>query len=246
MKPSFEILFAALLSLLSACAGRTGELPISVYEREALSFRTYEGSPFYSRGDPNAHFAPRLLPNELQFDRVTEGMEIPLNSVIAMPDYPKGGLLTLEFRRVDLQDAFVRGLFFADDESVAKDHPFAKPGIEAVLTNKKLILKLHSSVVLHLRNGMKNFPGYETFVNENAVGRATEVQGEVLYSSDHEYIKIKLGDFYVSTFPSLDINLIEPDKIKRHADGSYTFVNPVEGYKGPLPVRYPPKVISGP
>jgi hypothetical protein len=163
-----------------------------------------------------------------------------------MPDLPDRGLLTIEFRRAHLQEPFVRGFFLGEDKSVRKNHPFASPGIEAILTDKRLILNIHSGVVLHLRNGMSQFQGYETFVDENVKGRVTEVEGNVFSSSDSEYINIKLGDYYVSTFPSLDINLMRPGSVKQQPDGSYIITDPLKGYEGKLPVRYPPKVIEGP
>ena len=230
--------------MLSACAGGVEESGFSVFERKALSFRTYKGNPIYKANDPNAKLYPHLLPSELQFDKMIKGLTISLNSVIVMPDIQDKGLLTIEFDRAHLQEAFIRGLFYGEDDRVVNWHPFAREGIEAILTDERFILNIHPGIALHLRNDMESFPNYQTFINENAVGKVTKVGGNVFSSSDREYIKIKLSNLYVFVSNSMNITSLDPDYVERRPDGSYVITAPLDAYE--MPVRYPPRIIEGP
>ncbi len=230
--------------MLSACAGGAEESGFSVFERKALSFQTYQGLPVYEGDDPNAKFDGRLLPNELLFDKVIRGQEILLNSLIVMPYFQEEGLLSIEFQRSDLQSIFIGDLFYGENDQVVNRHPFAQAGIEPILTDERFILNIYAGAILHLRNSIESSPDYQTFINENVIGKVTKIEGNVYYSSDHEYIKIKLHGYYTSVSTYLEIDSIDPDYVERRPDGSYVITAPLDAYE--FPVRYPPRIIEGP
>lgn len=198
--------------------------------------------PVFESNDPNIHFLP-LSPNELKFHKVRQGQSLVLNSVIVMPALGEEGSLTIEFQRSDVEEGFIRGLFFGEDTNIENVHPFAGNGIEALLTNQRLILRVHSGVVLHLRNDMKYFPNFKTFIDENVVGQVTGVAGDVSYSSDRESIRKKLFDVFVQyRGPASD--RVPGTTVRRLPDGSYegTFPSDVPV----IPSRYPPRVLDSP
>ena len=244
MKPLFVICFFLLFAMLSACAGGSEESGFSVFERKALLFPTYKGNPIYKANDPNAKLHYRLLPNELQFEKVMEGKEISLNSLIVMPDIQDGGFLTIEFNRADLKEFFIREFFYGEDDKVANGHPFVREGVEPTLTDQRFILNIHPGIAFHLRNGMESNLYYQTFTDENVIGKITKVEGNVYYSSDHEYIKIVFSDLYVFVSNSMDITSIDPTYVKQRPDGSYVITAPLDAYE--MPVRYPPRILEGP
>lgn len=244
----FAMTCLLLFSAQTACAGQEAGSTSSIYTRGELSFEVHKGVPVYRGGDPNVRFYPVLLPNELAFDRVVEGQDLALNSVVVMPRLTDGGSLTIEFRRSDLQEAFVRRFFFDSDPKILKRHPFAREGIEAILTDERLILNLYPGVSLHLRNDMEYAADFETFINSHVTGKVSSVEGEVFYSDDHEYIIIKLKGFYttatlgaVTSAPGSDPGRLA---IRQNPDGGYEAVVPPGGYKGPA--RYPPRIMSDP
>ena len=219
------IFFLLLFSTLVACSGEAEDSPFSVYERKKLSFRVYKGIPVYEGEDPNSVFYPTLLPNELRFGRVAEGQEIRLNSVIVIRGLQNNGRLTIEFRRSDLQKDFIRDFFFGEDADVVSNHPFTSAGIEPILTDERLILNIYPGVALHFRNDMESARHYKTFVSDDVKGKVKSVTGKVYFSSDHEYIKIKLNNFYYQRMISQGADQKEKSESPRH---------------------YPPKVIEEP
>lgn len=191
----------------------------------------------YYDDDPNGYFgAP---PNELQFAKVVVGKEIVLNSAIFVPLKPAEGGLTIEFRRSDLEEAFIQDLFFGQGNDVTHLHPFARLGMEATLTDERLILSIHPGVILHLRNDIKGFPRYKTFFNEDIVGRVTDVRGDVYYSADQGKIKKGLGSVYISF-----VGPTPGAKLVRLPDGSIAIIPPPGVQYGPA--KYPPRVVKGP
>ena len=236
--------------LLTACVGRAEERPFSVYERKALAFRVHNGLPLYENNDPNARFFPLLLPGELQFNRLTAGQEIPLNSVIVMPNVGEKGMLTVEFRRRDLTEAFIRGLFLDQDSDVVKRHPFAHDGIEPILTSDKMILNLYPGAALHIRNDIEYDPNYMTFNKENITGRVIKVSGDVFCSSDRQFVRMKMRDFYasattVAVFPSSDTSSTSfSARLRKKPDGSYEVIDPPGTRAIQGPKRFRPKVIE--
>ncbi len=232
------------ISALSACASEAGDSQFTVVTRKELTFRVYQGLPIYEGNDPNVALLHILLPGELEFDRASVGQEIPLNTAIVMPTIgdDEEALLTIEFRRSDFQEAFIRGLFFGEDSNLVS-HPLANLGIETILTNERVILTTHPGVRLHLRNGTEALPNYKTFASDDIVGRITAVSGEVFVSSDPLWTKIRLYHFYVLVWS--EVRGDHPDaRFEKQSDGSIVITVPADTLRSPE--RYPPRVIPGP
>lgn len=230
---------------LSACASEAGDSQFTVVTRKELTFRVYQGLPIYEGNDPNAAFLHILLPGELEFDRASVGQEIPLNTAIVMPviDDDEEALLTIEFRRSDFQEAFIRGFFFGEDPDLVESHPLAYWEIEPILTDERVILTIHPGAHLHLRNGTESLPNYKTFANDDIVGRITAVSGEVFVSSDPLWTKIRLYDFYVSV--ASEVRRDNPyARFEEQSDGSTVITVPADALR--FPERYPSRVIPGP
>ncbi len=231
------------LPVISACAPVPTDSLSTVLTQKELTFRTRQGLPVYEGDDPNAAFKYRLLPGELEFESPRVGQEIPLNTAIIMPPIGDGdeALLTIEFRRSDFREPLIRGFFFAEDADLVKRHALGREGMETVLTDERVIITIHAGVRLHLKSEAITFPVYKTFKNEDAAGRITAVQGKVLVSSDPQWIKIKLNDFYYGI-------VLTPDKsrqtFEKQPDGSTLITTPRDAHQSPL--RYPPRVIPGP
>ena len=198
--------------------------------------------PFYISNDKdypnsvNILFKSYLEGETLKFNLVKTGIEIPLNSLIVMPALGKKGFLSIEFKRVEVNEKFIRDLFYGEDKNVTEIHPFSYNGIESILTKDKLILNIRSGVGLHLRNDMNFFPDYKTFKNNNVVGKITRVEGKVFYSSDSELIREKLNDISVW----ISLNSTPGAKTYKLPDGSHMGIIPFDGEKD-LP-KYKPRV----
>ena len=188
----------------------------------------------------NLFFDSCLQGKTLKFYSVKTGMDIPLNSIIVMPSFGKKGFLSIEFKRVEVNEKFIRDLFYGEDKNVTKIHPFAYNGIEPILTKDKLILNIYSGVGLHLRNDMNFSPNYKTFKSDNVVGKVIQVKGKVFCSSDRQLLKERLNDVFV--WIRLSSVSTPGSKTYKLPDGSYTGTIPFDDEKD-LP-RYKPKIIE--
>lgn len=187
-------------------------------------------------------FPEELFDVPLKFHPLNVNINIPLHSVIIMPSLREEGFLSIEFPRAELEEKFIRDLFYKGDRNVVKIHPFAHGGIEAILTRDKLVLNIHSGVILHLRNDMNFFPNYKTFKSEKVNGRVTEAKGKVLCSFDHLLIKERLNNVFVwGIGPSAST---KPEtRVYKQPDGSYMIIMPFDE-KTDFPPEYPPKIIE--
>lgn len=234
----------ALLPLLAACTAEPEEPGFALAERKPLSFQTYQGRAIYDGDDPNSRFSRHLLPGELAFEPAREGQLVPLNTVIVMPslEQDEEALLRIEFDRSDLGQDFIRGFFYGDGPDFLRSHPFGELGIEPVLTDSRLILLLHAGVLLHLRDGLEDWPIFRTFASKQALGRIAAVSGEVYLSSEPDWARIKLGHFYASALASLSADHPATSTIELE-DGSLMVSAPPEAYR--YPRRYVPRVMEG-
>jgi hypothetical protein len=267
MKPNSAIAPLLLIPILLISSAQGEEPATSVYTRPALSFEVRDGQPRYEIDDPNAVFRPILLPGELKFDRLTEGQEIPLGTVIVVPSLDEEGFLTLEFRRSDMKKSFIQTVFFDDDSlsphsmennsyrtdifgnriSLSGLHPFTERGIDHELTDERFILNIHTRVSFHLRDFAESYlefirPEYMNFVGDYVTAKVTEVIGDVQYSVDPMFVELKLSNFYASVYEIVDRSTwIET--VRQRPDGTYEIV--LEG-QDVFRERYPPKVTEGP
>lgn len=197
--------------------------------------------------DPNAAFImqePGILgPHELDFRKATIGQEIVLNSAIVTPPPGKDGRLVMEFQRSDLEERFIEAFFFDPDSAERKRHPFAAQGVEAVLTEDRLLLTVHAGANMHFRNDMESFPDYRTFVRENIAGRVIAVEGDIQYSDDTDVIREKLKNIYTFTnYTDDNFANIEGIEYRQRPDGSVILLVPPDT-KLP-PKKYPPRVVN--
>jgi hypothetical protein len=173
------------------------------------------------------------------------GTLIPLHSVIEMPSISEVAFVSIEFPRSELEDQFVKDMFYRTDyDVVGGAHPFSSNGIEPVLTKDKLILNIHSGVILHLRNDMILSPNYKTFKNDKIKGVVTEVRGNVLWSCEHCLIRKRLENVFVM-FKDANTGLLNPKpgtKIIKNPDGSTTIITPYTGIQ--VPPRYLPRIME--
>jgi len=174
------------------------------------------------------------------------GTQIPLHSLIEMPSLNEDAFLSIEFPRSALEDQFVKDMFYRLDYDIIGAHPFSSNGIEPVLTRDKLILNIHSGVILHLRNDMILSPTYKTFRNEKIKGVVEEVRGNVLWSCEHSLIKEKLENMFVM-FQHAHIDLLNPKpgtKIIKNPDGSTSIIAPGGLKDMGIPPKYFPRIIE--
>jgi hypothetical protein len=87
-------------------------------------------------------------------------------------------------------------------------------------------------------------PNYRTFSSDNVAGKVTKVDGNVFYSPDHEYIRIKLKHFYTSTIVVDSGTDGSGIGVLQRPDGGYEPIVPPGARKGPD--RYVPRVLEGP
>ena len=226
-------LFIIFLILFTATLANTGDI------KNIPSYKYYdEEDPNFANAD--MLFASRLQGKTLKFYFLKTGMDIPLNSIIEMPSFGEKGFLSIEFKRVEVNEKFIRDLFYGEDKNVTKIHPFSYNGIEPILTKDKLILNIYSGVGLHLRNDMNFFPNYKTFKSDNVVGKVKQAKGKIVCSSDRQLIRERLNDVFV--WISLSSEATPGAKTYKLPDGSYTGTIPFDDEKD-LP-RYKPKIIE--
>ena len=223
------LLFAIVLILLTSISAKT-KTPESIYPHK-----------IYKNDDPNVTFESHLQGKTLKFINLKTGMNISLNSIIVMTSISDESFLSIEFPRTMLTNKFIEDLFYHKDQNIMTLHPFAKNGIEAILIKDKLVLNIHSGVVLHLRNDIKYFPNYKTFKSGNVTGKVTKIKGKVFSSFDHLLIKEKLKDIFIQwKGPRFST---KPDtKEYRLNDGSYRILMPKD--KSDIPPKYPPKKLE--
>ncbi len=243
MKHVSTIICVLLPSTLLACGAQDKDDVFSTYKAPELVFQVHDGKPVYDPDDPNFQLSHRLLPNELEFARAEGVQEVSLHSVILMPSAFEDALLTLEFRRSDLEEAFVQGLFFKKDPKILNAHPFAQRGIEAILTDERLVLNIHSGVTFHLRNDMENAPTYETFSNPEVIAKVTQATGEIFISLDPIMTRFRLRDIYVVADTSVDMEA-PGVVVEETSEGHSVITLSPEALK--IPELYPPRVIEGP
>jgi hypothetical protein len=193
-----------------------------------------------SLGDPNIPLFSYLDGVKLSFERLEVGAELPMNTLIVLPAAVGGrdGEVTLSFDRSTLSDAFVRDFFFNGNKLVRDQHSFSHMQMEAILTNKKLILRIHDGIILHVRSDTQFPGGYTTFKDDGAKAKVVDVKGHVLYSIDREIIKSRLGGLFVLWTVMGGIRL--EDKTLELPDGRILGWTPLR--KNEFPKKYEPRV----
>lgn len=202
---------------------------------------------------------PSWLQGEgLTFAPATEGRAVPLNTMVVMPSpsVDDEAMLIIEFSRHDLNEAFVQAYFFDRQALIPMDHPYTRMGVEYILTDERLLLKIHPDMVFHLRDdssGMthdvRDVPDYrrqmftspdigDMFKRDDVAGRVILVSGNVYMSDDPDRVRALFGHVYQSvraTAPG------KPIMLRCGLSESVTATTPVQL----LPQGFPPRVVSG-
>lgn len=218
MSPPILQPFVFIVALLSTCIAIAEDSPPISAEDEATTFFDSDDClpGRHTAGDSKETIPSWLRPGELAFVRAEEGQAVPLNSIIVVPlrSDDVEALLIIEFSRGDLNEAFVQAFFFDRQALIPTIHPYAQIGVEYLLTEERLILKIHPDVVFHLRDDavrlgfrMPDEPEYRSrmftnrdvkdiFRSDDAIGKVILVSGEVHVSTDTEFAKSNLEDVY--------------------------------------------------
>lgn len=194
----------------------------------------------------------------LRFEPVEAGQTLPLNTLIVMPSpaIDDEALLIVEFSREDLNDSFVEAYFFDRQALIPVDHPHARMGVEYILTDERLILKIHPDMVFHLRDDSTGVrpefferPEYQQrmfsslalqdiFRRDDVVGKVIFVSGDVHGSADPRRVRSDFHDFHAGTRDSAPGTLLSivcrstPASDRRDALRLF-------------PQNYPPRVVAG-
>lgn len=165
--------------------------------------------------------APYLSGEHLQYEPLRVGMELPMNTLIIMPAAIGGfnGFVQIQFERSDLSERFVQDFFYGNNDTVRKNHPFAYQQVEPILEEDRFIMNLHDGLILHLRDDWSIPEGYSTFEHSGVIGKVTKVRGDPLCSLDHEIIRDKLRDFFVSWKIALHAGRPGVGDAKQRSDG---------------------------
>jgi hypothetical protein len=195
----------------------------------------------------NSVFANRLKGRMLKEERLTEGMTVPLHSVILAPAYQRSegsdtseAIATIYFNRNDLTREFLQKFFDPDDAVIRVMHLFASRGVETVLTKDKLLVTLHPGIALHLRNDVQFYPDFRTFREVTTTGTVTYVKGEFLVSRDQGVIMQNLADVWTLIIGPRYPCILGKNCFKAK-DGSYYGTVDLN-QKTALPPYFPPRV----
>lgn len=246
-----------LFVMVSACLARAEEPPILPDGDGPPYILSYQCDPWYE-GDPEVAIPTWLRPDELPFVAAEDGQELPLNTIIAMPasSANEDALLIIEFAREDLNQAFVQAHFFDRQALIPVVHPYAQVGIEYLLTEERLILKIHPDIVFHLRDDAAGLylgqpgtaeyqrrmftSGYvrDIFRSDDVVGRVILVSGKVYVSDNPEFVRSELPDVYTE-FRGRSFGVVE------HNCTQVPSTKPSAPPRPWFPQSYPPRVLPG-
>lgn len=100
---------------------------------------------------------------KLKLSAGRDGQAIPLGVVVITPIPSEEGYIDLEFPRAAFSKAFLDEFFYKKNQFLLKRHPFSQRGVEAILTDRTLLVRLHFGVILHVRDDIPGDPTYQTF-----------------------------------------------------------------------------------
>lgn len=147
----------------------------------------------------NKYLVHLLDGESLNFERVDNGMVVPLHSLvmtIPLEFRPKGSRfqnsVTISFNRGELNEQYLAKLFSDVDPNFLRISPFTRLGIESVLTKKEFRVTIHDGLVFHLQD----VPGYLVFLPDGVVGTVTNVQGQVFIAKVQGIARRKLNRFW--------------------------------------------------
>ena len=248
-----------VVTLLSTCIAVAEETPPASSGENTITIRVLEECTIEPEGSDSGTSIPSILrPDLLELLRAEEGQAVPLNSIIAMPKLTDDAeaLLIIEFARRDLNEAFVEAVFLDRQLLIPVVHPYSHIGVEYLLTDERLILKIHPNVTLNLRDdfqplrfGMPGAPEYQRlmfssrdsqdiFKNDDAVGRVLLVSGNVIISTDSEFKESRLHNVHTELLHSSGSVFMGPVCLQTQPNASNTGV-----YS--FPESFAPRVLRG-
>lgn len=170
----------------------------------------------------NERFSDFLKGQVVAVEVAEKGMQIPLNSVVTTgpirvqsPGEKRvEDSVTMSFRLHDIEPQVLSSL--SEGKTIS---PFTSTGVETVITQKCLHLRVHQGTAIHLRNDLPGLAAARPFKSESVVGVVTEVHGRVLVLRDREIVKDRF--FKLLTLTSIsDIPCIIGQNCVVEPDGS--------------------------
>jgi hypothetical protein len=151
--------------------------------------------------DPNKFIVSFLGDEKLSFLKVSEGTSLELPVVIAVPSREGRSCVAIEFSRDAFDKRFLKDLFRQNLSLHQREQllPFAARGVEAISIGNIIILNIFGGTMLHLRGDVLYPSGYVAFHTEKPIAKVAKVVGTVLFSSEHDLIKKKLQNYFVSS-----------------------------------------------
>ena len=161
MRSTIRFALAAMI-ILVAC---------SQSPHQSLAHQTNELLQEYLQGQ-TVHFAP-----------LTAETTITLPAVVSVDGSVDGQCASLSFARADLEEPFIKALFFSKDARKLKLlTPFTEPGIEAVLTRDHLVFNLYSGVVIRLEPQLQTPWGIAPFKSSQVKAQIVKVIGPAVHT----------------------------------------------------------------
>lgn len=245
-------------AMLVACAANA-EDPKAASDGNSRAVVVNAGCHLTYQHDESGRPVPSWLQaGGLAFEPVEVGQTLPLNTLIVMPSpaIDDEALLIIEFSRQDLNESFVEAYFFDRQALIPVDHPYARMGVEYILTDERLILKIHPDMVLHLRDDSTGIrpqfferPEYQRqifnsaalddiFRRDDVVGTVIFVSGDVYGSADPRRVRSDFHGFHAGTRASA------PGAMLTIVCGSTPASDRHDALRL-FPQSYPPRVVAG-
>lgn len=246
-------------ALLAACTANAEERMVSP-DVHSDGIVITPGCHLEFETDANEPAIPSWLQAEgLAYGLAEQGQALPLNTLIVMPSptVDDEALLIIEFPREDLNEAFIRSYFFDRQALIPVVHPYSRMGVEYILTEERLILKIHPDMVVHLRDDYTGTvldvevdrPDYQrrmftspdirdVFRRDDAVATVIFVSGDVYVSDDPERVRSDFHHLHTGLrirAPGESIPMVcRPSSPDDRRDPPRLF-----------PESYPPRVVAG-
>jgi len=178
---------------------------------------------------------------QIEMSILGKGDEIEQDRILYVPPQSEDAVLEVAFHRYMLTDEFLRRMFLEHSSDFASVHPFVQRGVEAILSDSELRLKIHSGVILNTRAQVSDQPEFRTFRSPTYKGQVVSTQGTAMASKRPASNYPELANFMAAWEPSL--RYLQTRTTDVQDDGSVTFTfGPMK--PGDAPEWYRPRVIS--
>ncbi|MCP4494847.1 MAG: hypothetical protein GY820_47235 [Gammaproteobacteria bacterium] len=137
---------------------------------------------------------------------------IPIDSVVVLPVIGEKGFLEVTFKKRDISLSTISDIFLNPNNSVIDSHPFTRRGVQAILTENLLILKIFSGVVVRISSELPGMPDYRIFNGREITGKVTNLFGEV-YSISNSIVEKCMPEFTVAYRVEIDLERSGIDEV---------------------------------